>query len=164
MAKSAATSATVPSRFRVSLKGYPIMGFVEEVKGPKGAEIKIHSALPKADHFRPRDAATALDEGIDDGWLTAAQLEELYGIDPSEFEGKVDPKRWRKRRRVRMDLTGAMFRGCVIEAADEYQARAIFQSRYGVKNTSTDLWEISDTKEPEGPFEPKKLRGLLAQG
>ena len=164
MAKSAATSAvkSLP-RFRVSLKGYPVMGFVDRIEKPSGeVSIEILSSLPAVDHFRARKPEIALDEGIDDGWLTARQLQELYGLDPKEFD-QVDSAKWRKRKRVRMDLTGAMFEGAVIEASSEYEARDVFRKRYGVRNTQDALWSVSPTEEPLGPYGPKKLRGLLAQ-
>jgi len=144
--------ATKP-RFRVALKGYPVTGFVDLVNG----EPVVHRKLPVEPHYRPRKASDALDDGIDDGWFTERQLREVYGLDGV-------PDGWRKRNRVRNDLTSAIFDGAVVEAIDKHNAIAAFRELYGVNHTAEKFTtEPAEPGDQIGPFNPRKMRGLLAR-
>lgn len=155
MAKSVQNAApsTEPAvkagRFRVAVKGYPVMGFVDR-------DRKAHPSLPLETHYRR--PAKDVDSDVPDGWHTERQLREEYGL--AEI-----PKDFRKRKRVRMDLTSALFEGAVVEADSEHEARAVFMKAYGLKDTAAGNWKVSrcSADEPVGPYGPKKLRGLLKQ-
>ena len=150
---SSGSSVATLTRFRVALKGYPVMGFVEQVDG----KPVVHRKLPIEPHYRPRKPGEALDQGIDDGWFTERQLLEVYGLD-------AVPEGWRKRSRVRNDLTGAIFEGAVVEAIDEHNAIAAFRELYGVNHTAERFTTApAETTDQIGPYGPKKMRGLLAQ-
>lgn len=163
------TEPAEPREFRVSLKGYPVTGFVDRYHDADGESVvDVYSKSPVERHFRPRDADAALDDGIGgDGWFTARQLQELYGLSIDELDGK----KWKSRPRVRMDLTTALFEGVVIKAYSASQAREIFCRLYGVNDTNSSNWIVKphskDSKFEESRvgdfFGPKKMRGLLRQ-
>lgn len=148
--QSAAPAESTKGRFRVAIKGYPVMGFVDR-------DRKVHSRLPVETHYRRR--AADVDSDVPDGWHTERQLRDSYGLPEV-------PRDFRRRKRVRMDLTSALFEGAVVAADSEHEARAVFCATYGVKDTLADNWKVRKcgAEEPVGPYGPKKIRGLLDQG
>jgi hypothetical protein len=141
--------AAKAGRFRVAVKGYPVMGFVDGDK-------RAHAKLPIETHYRRR--AADVDSDIPDGWHTERQLRDVYGL-------KEIPKDFRSRKRVRMDLTSALFEGAVVAADSEHEAREVFSKTYGLNDTAASNWKVrkAGAEEPIGPYGPKKLRGLLRQ-
>lgn len=147
-------------RFRVVIKGYPVTGFVDtirEIDEETGDEIKRKVVLPKlpvAWHYRR--PAKDLDSDVPDGWFTEAQIKS-FGL------SKV-PEGFRKRKRVRSDLTSALFEGAVVEAETEGMAREAFAKQYGVNDTRGKNWVVKKAAPDDqvGPFGPKKIRGLLS--
>lgn len=151
-AASPTTEAAAPNkgRFRVVVKGYPVTGFVDQDK-------RVHARQPVEVHYRR--PAKEVDSEIPDGWHTERQLRDSFG-----FVGEI-PKEWRRRKRVRMDLTSALFEGAVVAADFDHEAQAVFMKTYGLNGTAQENWKIKRTldTDPLGPFGPKKLRGLLRQ-
>jgi hypothetical protein len=143
--------APVKGRFKVAVRGYPVMGFVDSDK-------KVHPKLPVETHYRR--PAKDVDSDVPDGWHTERQLRESYGI-----KGPI-PEGFRSRKRVRMDLTSALFEGAVVAADSDHEARDVFMKTYGLNDTAASNWKVkkAGADEPIGPYGPKKLRGLLAQG
>lgn len=145
----AAAGTPSKGRFKVSVKGYPVMGYVDSDK-------KVHSRLPVETHYRR--PAKEVDSDVPDGWHTARQLKESYGLPEV-------PKEFRSRKRVCMNLTSALFEGAVVAADSEHEARDKFMKAYGLKDTAAENWKVkkAGADEPIGPYGPKKLRGLLRQ-
>jgi hypothetical protein len=141
--------APTKGRFKVAVKGYPVTGFVDRDK-------KVHPRLPVETHYRRR--STDVDSDIPDGWHTARQLQDEFGL-------REIPKEFRSRKRVSMDLTSALFEGAVVAADSEHEARAVFMKTYGLNDTAASNWKVkrAGADEPIGPYGPKKLRGLLKQ-
>ncbi len=149
MAKNAQSVAPVasakPKKFLVVLKGTPIMGFVD-------AKGRQYDKRPIEPHFRR--PAKDVDSEVPDAWFTRDELLELHGL-------KEVPAEFRKRNRVRMDLTGALFEGFVFEAGSTYEARDLFQKKFGINDADNKNWKIEETSEPIGFYKPRKARGFL---
>ncbi len=73
------------------------------------------------------------------------------------------PKDFRRRKRLRLDLSAELFEGAVIEAESEWEARDVFARQYSVKDTKGEHWQITPAEPGDevGLYGPKKLRGLL---
>lgn len=149
---SAAPSQPLKGRWRVAVKGYPVVGFEDVGKDGKKT---IHSSLPAAPHYRRR--AEDLDHDVPEGWHTERDIVEFYGLPEV-------PKNFRKRTRIRTDLTATLFKGAVVPADTEYEAKDVFARDYGINETKRDNWIVVEKVSgdtPLGPYGPLKDRGLL---
>lgn len=152
---NAPSVATEKSLYRVSLKGTPLMGFVDKAG-------KHYARRPVERHYRR--PADDLDCGIPDGWHTADELRDSYGVRDIKKLVSDRKKPWRHRPRLRTDLTAAMFDGLVIKARDKSHARAIFSAIAGINDTTNSNWVVAPAERGEkaGTFYGvRKVRGLV---
>lgn len=149
MAKERTTSAVAAEpkkgRYRVAVRGYPIVGYPDGDKVLSRLPVELHYRQRKADEFGE----------LIDGWHTAESLREKFGVE------KI-PDDWQRRRRVRTDLSPVLFVAAIVAADTEFEARAVFCDLYGLRDTDGGNWDVTHAPEgsPLGPCDPFKDRGI----
>lgn len=143
--------ASKTSKYKVSLRGYPLQGLVAE----DGA---VHARRPKADHYMPLSTfmSSPGNRPLSSGsWYSKRDLLELgYTEEEIEKLGSEKPRQWFVRERPDQDVASQLFLSWVCEAEHEYQAREKFMRQFGVRGVAEESrWKI----EPVGSRTPLGL-------